>query len=187
MASLEERYSSSYPVLQRLGRTDSQGIPVPSPMISKIAPDLWRMIGEACFGVIWNRPGLSIEQRSMATISVIAALRRDDNLKGHIESGLDVGFSPAQIVEMIIQIFYYVGAPIGTTALDIANRVFEERGLSVEPIRVFDAAEDPEALLRRGSGPETGSPRRSFSRQRRACGPGLGPISAGIPVGLSVD
>ena len=150
MDSLQERYLSSYPVLARLGRTGPDGIPVPHPMLSTIAPDLWRMIGEACFGVIWNRPGLTIEHRSMATISVIAALRRDDNLKGHIESGLDVGFSPAQIVEIILQTFFYVGAPIGTTALDIANRVFEERNLTVDPIQVFDPREDPEELLRRG-------------------------------------
>ncbi len=150
MASLEERYLSGYPVLQRLGRADAHGTPVPSEMISRIAPDLWRMIGEACFGVIWNRPGLTLEQRSMSTISAIATLRRDENLKGHVESGLDVGFSPAEIVEMIIQIFFYVGAPIGTTALAVANSVFEERGLSVEPIRVFDIHEGPEAMRERG-------------------------------------
>ena len=150
MASLEERYLSSYPVLQRLGRADDKGVPIPSAMISTVAPDLWRMIGEACFGVIWNRPVLTLEQRSMSTISVISALRRDDNLGGHVESGLDVGFSPAEIVEMIIQIFFYVGAPIGTTALAVANSVFEDRGITVEPIRVFDEAEDPQTMLERG-------------------------------------
>ena len=150
MASLEDRYLAGYPVLERLGRTDADGVPVPSPMISSIAPDLWRMIGEACFGVIWNRPALTIEQRSMSTISVISALRRDDNLRGHVESGLDVGFTPAEIVEMIIQIFFYVGAPIATTALDVANSVFEERGLAVEPVRVFDMHEDPDNMLERG-------------------------------------
>lgn len=150
MPSLEERYMAGYPVLDRLGRTDSDGVPVPSPMISSIAPDLWRMIGEACFGVIWNRPALTIEQRSMSTISVISALRRDDNLRGHVESGLDVGFTPTEIVEMIIQIFYYVGAPIANTALGIANAVFEDRGLTVEPVRVFDVGEDPDSLMERG-------------------------------------
>ncbi len=150
MPSLEERYLAGYPVLQRLGRADAEGVPIPHAMISTAAPDLWRMIGEACFGVIWNRPGLTLEQRSMSTISVISALRRDDNLRGHVESGLDVGFSPTEIVEMIIQIFYYVGAPIANTALGIANSVFEERGLTVDPIRVFDIEEDPASLLERG-------------------------------------
>ena len=150
MPSLEERHLAGYPVLQRLGRADAEGVPIPHAMISSVAPDLWRMIGEACFGVIWNRPGLTLEHRSMSTISVISALRRDDNLKGHVESGLDVGFSPTEIVEMIIQIFYYVGAPIANTALAIANSVFEERGLTVDPIRVFDIDEDPASLLERG-------------------------------------
>ena len=150
MTSLDERYHSGYPVLVRLGRADDQGVPIPSPMFSRVAPDLWRMIGEACFGVIWNRPGLTLEHRSMATISVIAALRRDDNLKGHVEGGLDVGFTPTEIVEMIIQIFYYVGAPIANTALGVANGVFEERGLTVEPLTVFDPAEDPDSLMERG-------------------------------------
>ncbi len=155
MPSLQERYLSGYPVLQRLGRTDAQGVPVPSEMISRVAPDLWRMIGEACFGVIWNRPGLTLEQRSMSTISVISALRRDDNLRGHLESGLDVGFTPTEIVEMIIQIFYYVGAPIANTALGIANSVFEERGLTVDPINVFDIDEKPESLQERGRAKRT--------------------------------
>lgn len=155
MPSLEERFRSGFPVLQRLGRADAQGIPVPNAMISNVAPDLWRMIGEACFGVIWNRPGLTLEQRSMSTISVISALRRDDNLRGHVESGLDVGFTPTEIVEMLVQIFYYVGAPIANTALGIANSVFEERGLTVEPIRVFDINEEPGALLARGRAKRT--------------------------------
>ncbi len=150
MATLDERYLSSYPVLSRLGRADADGVPVVSPMISTVAPDLWRIIGEACFGVLWNRPGLTIEQRSMATISIISVLRRDDNLKGHVESGLDVGLSAAQIVEIIIQIFFYAGAPIGTTALAVANDVFQARGIPVEPYRVFDATEAPEELERRG-------------------------------------
>ena len=150
MATLDERYLSSYPVLARLGRGDADGVPVPSGMISTVAPDLWRMIGEACFGVLWNRPGLTIEQRSMATISIISVLRRDDNLKGHVESGLDLGFSAEQIVEMILQIFFYAGAPIGTTALAIANDVFKERGITVQPYRVFDTTEDPAELERRG-------------------------------------
>ena len=150
MATLDERFRSGYPILSRLGRADADGVPVVNPMLSTIAPDLWRIIGEACFGVLWNRPGLTIEQRSMATISIIAVLRRDDNLKGHIESGLDLGLSPAQIVEIILQIFFYAGAPIGTTALDIANNVFQERAIVVQPYRVFDPTEDPEELYRRG-------------------------------------
>jgi 4-carboxymuconolactone decarboxylase len=150
MTTLEERMLSSYPVLAGLGRADENGIPHSNNMINEIAPDLWRIIGEACFGYLWNRPGLTMEQRSLATISVITTLRRDDNLKGHVEAGLDVGLSAEQIVEIMLQLIFYTGAPIANTGLHVAYDVFKERGLQVEPQRVYDTTEDPEALYQRG-------------------------------------
>ena len=150
MTTLEERYRSSYPILAGLGRADSSGVPLGNAMMEEIAPDQWRVICEACFGWVWNRPALSMTQRSLATISIIAALRRDDNLKGHIHSGLDVGLSPEQIVEIMLQLIFYTGAPIANTALRIANDVFKERGLKVNPIRAYDTNEDPEVLYQRG-------------------------------------
>jgi 4-carboxymuconolactone decarboxylase len=150
MATLEDRYLASYPVLAGLGRADANGIPLGSPMMEEIAPDQWRIICEACFGWVWNRPALSLTQRSLATISIITALRRDDNLKGHIYSGLDLGPSPEQIVEIMLQLIFYTGAPIANTGLGIANAVFKERGLKVNPIRAHNINEDPEELYQRG-------------------------------------
>ena len=93
MTTLEERFQASHPVRAKIGRADANGISRVNPMMDAIAPDLGRLIGEACWGMLWTRPALSVEQRSLITMSVITALRRDDNLKGHIESGLDVGHS----------------------------------------------------------------------------------------------
>jgi 4-carboxymuconolactone decarboxylase len=150
MVTLEERFQASQPVLARLGRVDADGVPVPSATHVDISPDQWRIIREACFGTLWSRPALAIEQRSLATISVITVMRRDDNLKGHLHSGLDVGFSAAQIVEALLQLIFYVGAPIANTALELAYVVFKERGIQVHPYRVYDPAADPEVLYRRG-------------------------------------
>lgn len=150
MATLEERYVASYPVMVGLGRADEQGMPKGNPMMEAIAPDQWRIIMEACFGTLWTRPALSMTQRSLATISIIAALRRDDNLVGHLHSGLDVGLSAEQITEIMLQLIFYVGAPIANTALGLANGVFKERGITVEPVRVYDSSADPEELYQRG-------------------------------------
>ncbi|MFQ6028951.1 MAG: carboxymuconolactone decarboxylase family protein [Dehalococcoidia bacterium] len=150
MPTLEERMLSSYPVLARLGRADENGIPRSNNMINQVAPDLWRIIGEACFGYLWNRPGLTMEQRSLSTISIITVLRRDDNLKGHVESGLDVGLSAEQIVEIMIQLIFYTGAPIANTGLRVAHDVFRERGIQVQPQHIYDTTEDPEAMYQRG-------------------------------------
>ena len=121
MTTLEERFQASHPVLAQIGRADANGMALASPMMEEIAPDLSRLIREACWGVLWTRPALSVEQRSLITISVITALRRDDNLKGHIESGLDVGHSAERIVEIMIQLLYYVGAPMANTGAAANN------------------------------------------------------------------
>lgn len=150
MTTLEDRFQAAQPVLARLGRVDADGVPLRNTMMEQIAPDQWRIIREACFGVLWTRPGLSMEQRSLATISIITVLRRDENLKGHIHSGLDVGLSAEQIVEVMLQLLFYAGAPIANTALRIAYDVFKERNISVTPYHVYDTTEDPEASYRRG-------------------------------------
>ncbi len=135
VTTLEERFQASQPVLARLGRADANGIPLGNAMMAEIAPDQWRIIWEACFGVLWTRLGLTMEQRSLATISIITVLRRDDNLKGHIHSGLDVGLTAEQIVEVMLQLIFYTGAPIANTALRIACDVFKERGIQAAPTR----------------------------------------------------
>ncbi len=62
MATLEERYNSSIPILAGLGRTNAEGVPLGSGVIEKVSPDLYRIICEACFGYLWNQPNLTFEQ-----------------------------------------------------------------------------------------------------------------------------
>jgi 4-carboxymuconolactone decarboxylase len=150
MATLEERFQAAVPMLAQLGRVNANGDPVVSPLFRDLAPDQWRIIQEACFGVLWTRDVLTTRQRSIVTIASLAVLRRDDNLRGHIASGLDVGLTPGEILEIMLQLLFYAGAPIANTALIVADEVFKQRGLRVEPARIFDPSEDPEALYQRG-------------------------------------
>jgi 4-carboxymuconolactone decarboxylase len=150
MPSLDERFKAAVPVLERLGRVDASGEPVVSPMFRDLAPDQWRIIQEACFGVLWTRDVLTTRQRCIVTIASLAVLRRDENLRGHIASGLDAGLAPNEILEVMLQLLFYAGAPIANTALTVVDEVFKQRGLQVEPARIFDPTEDPEALYQRG-------------------------------------
>jgi 4-carboxymuconolactone decarboxylase len=150
MTTLEERFQAAVPVLAQLGRVDAEGQPTVSPIFRDLAPDQWRIIQEACFGVLWTRDVLSTRQRSIVTIASLAVLRRDDNLRGHVASGLDVGLTPNEILEVMLHLLFYAGAPIANTALNVADEVFKQRGLQVEAARVFDPSEDSEALYQRG-------------------------------------
>jgi len=150
MPSLEERFQAAVPVLAQLGRVDAKGDPVVSPMFRELAPDQWRIIQEACFGVLWTRDVLTTRQRSIITIASLAVLRRDENLRGHIASGLDLGLGPEEILEVILHLLFYAGAPITNTALGVVDEVFKQRGIDAQMARVFDPTEDAEAVHQRG-------------------------------------
>ena len=116
----------------------------------ELAPDLERILGEALFGTIWQRPALSPAQREMITLSSLIVLQRENQLRRHLSNALNVGLTPEQIVELIIHDTWYGGAPAGLNALSICQSVFEEQGVDYTPARIHDANESPDDLFRRG-------------------------------------
>ena len=139
MGELEGRFQAGRRVDMRPGRRELE-----------MAPDLEQIARDAC-KFLWRRPGLSMEQRSMATLSAVTALGREGQLWEHIEDGLTLGLSAERIVEVFIHLFFYVGSPAARSALVVAKQVFDARGIEVNPQRIHDPDEDPEELFRRGS------------------------------------
>jgi 4-carboxymuconolactone decarboxylase len=74
---------------------------------------------------IWTRPILSVAERSMITIAVLAALGRDRELTRHIEGALNLGTSRERINEMMIQIAHYAGWPAGHNGQCIATEQYQ--------------------------------------------------------------
>jgi len=143
MSTLDDRYEQG----RRIRNAIANGHPnsVTSPGI-KLAPDLGRIIDEALYGSIWNRPGLTLEERSICTIAALTALRHLPPLRQHIGAGLSFGLTPEQIVEVCIQLTFYVGVPTIDAALAITREVFEERGIELTPTRVYDTKRTADEL-----------------------------------------
>ncbi len=120
------------------------------PAIDELAPDLRRIIDEALFGSIWTRPGLGLQYRSICTISALMARGQLPLLKRHIERALNVGLTPDQIVEVFIQLTFYVGVPSVETALAITKEVFDERGIHFTPTLAYDSNQDVSELYSNG-------------------------------------
>lgn len=101
--------------------------------LQTIAPDLARYVIEFPFGDIYQRPGLDLPQRELVTVAALAALGHcQPQLAVHIHGALNVGCTPAQIVEAIIQIAVYAGFPAALNAMATAKAVFAERGVTVD-------------------------------------------------------
>jgi 3-oxoadipate enol-lactonase/4-carboxymuconolactone decarboxylase len=88
---------------------------------------------DMAFGEIWSRPGLDMSMRSVITISVLATLGRGDQLRTHLNAGLNNGLSAEQIVEILFHIGAYAGVASYSMGLAIAHEVFLERGILKKP------------------------------------------------------
>ena len=117
----------------------------------ELAPDLYRIIDEALFGSIWQRPGMKTEHREMSTLTVLTVLQKDNQLRRHTGNALNLGLSPEQIIEVFIHAAFYSGVPSALNTLAIAKEVFAERGIDFTPARVFDTTETPDDLYARGA------------------------------------
>ncbi|MEY4845504.1 MAG: hypothetical protein RL312_1785 [Pseudomonadota bacterium] len=106
------------------------------------------LMAELVYGQIWNRPGLSRQDRMAVTLAVLCSVQNQAQLRRHIAAALKLGLMPRAIAEIFIQIGIYRGFAASETALETARAVFAEQGITLEA----DAprADSLEALMGRG-------------------------------------
>jgi 4-carboxymuconolactone decarboxylase len=78
------------------------------------------------WGEIWARPGLSRAERSLVTLTTLAALRQEEELAMHVRAARRNGLSTEQIQEVLLQVAVYAGVPAANRAFAIAQRVLAE-------------------------------------------------------------
>jgi len=96
------------------------------PTPSATSADMMDVTIEHLFGDIWSRPGLGHRDRELITISVIAALGFERQLRAHLKGALNAGVTRDEIKEVMIHIAHYAGWPAAMTGLTLAHEVFEE-------------------------------------------------------------
>lgn len=100
--------------------------------LADICPDLGKYIIEYPFGDIYQREGLDLKTRELATVAALTALGHcQPQLNVHINGALNVGCTPQEIVEVILQVSVYAGFPAALNGMFVAKTVFSERELSV--------------------------------------------------------
>ena len=80
---------------------------------------------EGVWGSVWTRPGLSRHQRSLITLSMLAALGLDEEFRLHIRATANTGVSPAEITEALLHVASYAGVPRANHALKIVKEVLQ--------------------------------------------------------------
>ena len=94
-------------------------------LLADVAPDFATYLFEFSFGDIYSRPGISLRDREIATIAVLAAMgTAQSQLKVHIEAGLNVGLTQEEITEILMQMAVYAGFPAALNGLFAAKEVY---------------------------------------------------------------
>ena len=80
-------------------------------------PDFEKEVVSVVGGRIWTRKGIDLKTRSLCSISILAALGRNNALKLNLEMALNNGASLEEIFEALLQVAVYAGFPAAWDAL----------------------------------------------------------------------
>jgi 4-carboxymuconolactone decarboxylase len=102
--------------------------------VRSLTPALADYTEDLLFGEVWERPGLSLRDRSIVTVSALVAGGKIAQLTGHIGRALDNGVKPSEIAAIITHLAFYAGWPNSISAVGVAKDVFAKRGIPNEAL-----------------------------------------------------
>ena len=77
------------------------------------------------WGSTWQRKGIDLKTRSIVTVSMLIALGRTHELKGHIRGALTNGVTHLELQEILLHSSVYCGFPSAAAAFRVAAEVVE--------------------------------------------------------------
>ena len=80
------------------------------------------------FAKVWTRGGISLRDRRLVTLALLAAQGRTDQLRAHLR-GARLGEEPLseeEVMELLIHVAHYAGWAAGAGGQGVAQSVFEE-------------------------------------------------------------
>ena len=92
------------------------------PVMEKFA----ELTQEMLFGTLWARPGLDLKMRAFTCVVSDVATGRLPELKVHVRFALNQGWTEDELVEAILHLLGYVGAPLVREALVATKEVFAD-------------------------------------------------------------
>ncbi|MCJ2185759.1 carboxymuconolactone decarboxylase family protein [Novosphingobium beihaiensis] len=140
--------------------------PSPPEAMKHAAPALAEYTKDTLFGDVWKRPGLTPRDRSLITVAVLVSTGKSQQLPTHLALALDNGVTPAKIGGLITHLAFYSGWPNAVSAVEVADKVFRERGIPASELQSAESALLPP--------PENDAPRAAAVEKN------MGPISPSL-------
>ena len=93
---------------------------------NKIDEKFQKFITEGAWGSVWSGDQLSKRDRSLITISLLAALGHYEELEMHFNASKNTGATYTEISETLMHVAVYAGVPASNSAFKILKKVFKE-------------------------------------------------------------
>jgi 4-carboxymuconolactone decarboxylase len=98
---------------------------------SKTDPELLTILQSVIFGEVFYIGNLDDKTRELITITALATNQTLPQLTPHTNAALNVGVKPIEIREVIYQCAPFIGFPKVLNAMEVINKVFDQRGIKV--------------------------------------------------------
>jgi 4-carboxymuconolactone decarboxylase len=117
----QEAHAAGVKVLEQLGWPVDSGF-------ADMDEKFWEFTTAHLFGQVWARPGLSLRDRALVTLSVLLAVDADRGSMNHLRYAHNVGITEQEMRELIIQVGFYAGWPKGAHAMARFHKILQEPG-----------------------------------------------------------
>jgi 4-carboxymuconolactone decarboxylase len=84
------------------------------------------LITEGAWGTVWASDAISLRERSMLTLALLAASGNFEEIPMHIRATVNTGASQEDVMEVFQHVAIYCGVPKANHAIKLAKQTFAE-------------------------------------------------------------
>jgi 4-carboxymuconolactone decarboxylase len=84
------------------------------------------LITEGAWGTVWSDTTISLRERSMLTLALLAATGNFDEIPMHVRATARTGASPEDIMQAFLHVAIYAGVPKANHAIKLARATLAE-------------------------------------------------------------
>lgn len=85
-----------------------------------------RLITEGAWGTVWSSDGITLRERSMLTLALLAATGNFEEIPMHIRATARTGATQQDVQEVFQHVAIYAGVPRANHALKLAKQTYAE-------------------------------------------------------------
>jgi 4-carboxymuconolactone decarboxylase len=88
--------------------------------------DFQEFITRYAWGEVWQRGTLTLRERHLITLAMMATLGKEQELAMHVRATANTGVTQEDVKEVLMQVAVYAGVPAANAAFAVAKSVYAE-------------------------------------------------------------